>query len=462
MKIKKLAIKSAVFFLNISAKLGHLFKKFLRPFGRGFSVAGNILFKTFIFPSYRLYHFIKYKALNIYAPARSKVFYLLNKGYTVHFVVFILLVVVFVNNIQAVQAIRPENYGENTIIYALATKEVYEEPTVEVFVSSPQDKILSYLDKSNALESTKPVEDSTQQTDELVTELSTLTQGGIAMTKPNIIQPIAVNQLPDSQQPIARTGITYHKVVSGDTYSTIAKKYGIDVNTLLWQNNLSASSILKPGTTLEILPVSGISHSVAKGESVNSIAKKYGVDASKIIAMNNLLDNTDIKIGQKLIVPGGKKIGPTKVYTTVKPAPTATKITNLLTTTQPTGTGTKISGARMVWPAAVKTITQYYKVSHRGLDIAGPLGIAIYAADDGVVEYAGWSNGYGYNILINHGNGIKTRYAHSNKLAVSKGDTVTAGQYIMSEGSTGWSTGPHLHFEVIVNGVKVNPLTYIR
>ncbi|PIR93373.1 hypothetical protein COT99_00905, partial [Candidatus Falkowbacteria bacterium CG10_big_fil_rev_8_21_14_0_10_43_10] len=103
-----------------------------------------------------------------------------------------------------------------------------------------------------------------------------------------------------------------------------------------------------------------------------------------------------------------------------------------------------------------------YNWSHHAVDIANKIGTAIYAADAGTVEYAGWGSGYGNQIVIDHGGGKKTRYAHASKLFVSKGDTIAKGQTIAAMGSTGWSTGPHLHFEVIINGGKLNPLDFIK
>ena len=98
---------------------------------------------------------------------------------------------------------------------------------------------------------------------------------------------------------------------------------------------------------------------------------------------------------------------------------------------------------------------------HKGIDICSPYGTSIYAANGGTVEYASWNNDYGYNVIINHGNGLKTRYAHASKLLVKKGETVTQGQTIALVGSTGQSTGNHLHFEVILNGTRVNPMPYL-
>ena len=120
-----------------------------------------------------------------------------------------------------------------------------------------------------------------------------------------------------------------------------------------------------------------------------------------------------------------------------------------------------------VWPLNKNVrgqfITSYWGDGrgHKGIDICSPYGTDIYAAKGGTVEYASWNNDYGYNVIINHGNGIKTRYAHASKLLVKKGETVSQGQVIAKVGSTGQSTGNHLHFEVILNGKRVNPMPYL-
>ncbi len=117
-----------------------------------------------------------------------------------------------------------------------------------------------------------------------------------------------------------------------------------------------------------------------------------------------------------------------------------------------------------VWPLAVKgVITSYWGDgrNHKGLDIAAPAGTEILAAQAGTVVSAGWNGDYGYNVVIDHGNGVQTRYAHSRKLHVKKGDKVSQGQFIAEVGTTGQSTGNHVHFEVIINGVRYNPAPYL-
>ncbi|MCD4704563.1 M23 family metallopeptidase [bacterium] len=251
-----------------------------------------------------------------------------------------------------------------------------------------------------------------------------------------------------------RNKVIDYLIEEGDTVSGIAQKFEISVATILWSNNLTYYSVIRPGKTLKIPPVTGILYTVKKGDTISSIAKKYSGDEDKILEQNKLTSAEQISIGQNLMIPDG-----------IKPASKITtyKATRSIFAPPRTTTRAPSSGTKLLWPTSAKKITQYYWWRHAGLDIAAKSGTPIYAAESGTVETAGWSNGgYGYYIIINHGNGIKTLYAHSNKLYVRKGEKVSRVQSIMSMGSTGWSTGPHLHFEVRANGYKKNPLSYIR
>jgi murein DD-endopeptidase MepM/ murein hydrolase activator NlpD len=171
---------------------------------------------------------------------------------------------------------------------------------------------------------------------------------------------------------------------------------------------------------------------------------------------NKLASASDLKIGQKLLIPGGRKIS--------YPAYTAPSVSGLaaIKNFANSPSAKPQAGNKMNWPTVGYRITQYYSWRHTAVDIANKTGTPIYAADSGTIEYAGWGTGYGNQIVINHGGGKKTRYAHLSKFYISKGQEVTKGQAIGAMGSTGWSTGPHLHFEVIINNVKYNPLNYIK
>jgi LysM repeat protein len=239
-------------------------------------------------------------------------------------------------------------------------------------------------------------------------------------------------------------------VRSGDTVGELAMRFQITIDTILNENKITARQPLQPGQVLTILPTSGLSHKVKKGDTLAKLAATYKVDAQKISDFNQLSDNA-LPVGQTLIIPDGR----------VPYVPVAIKPPTQTTTGKPSAIKTLDRG--MLWPTASRRITQYYKWRHSALDIGLPIGNPIYASDDGVVETSGWnSGGYGYMILINHGNGIKTRYAHSSKLYVKAGERVSKGEVIALTGNTGRSTGPHLHFEIIVGGVKVNPLYYVK
>ena len=253
-----------------------------------------------------------------------------------------------------------------------------------------------------------------------------------------------------------RTQTITYTVLSGDTISVIAEKFGISVSTILWENDLSSYSIIRPGDDLDILPKTGINHKVVKNETISSIVKKYDVEEVDLLVVNKITKDDNFQVGQVLFVPGGKKT----IYRA--PAPKTytgfTAIKNIVSTPS----SQVVSGNKMAWPTSATRITQYYSWRHHGLDIAQRGTVPIYAADSGTVESAGWGTGYGYNIVINHGGGKKTRYAHMSKFYVGKGDKVSKGHTLGLMGNTGWSTGQHLHFEVIINGKKYNPLNYIR
>ena len=275
------------------------------------------------------------------------------------------------------------------------------------------------------------------------------------------VKPLAVSDdvLADDGIIPERKEIVYYTVQAGDTVSTIARKFDITINTILWANNLSSYSLIRPGDSLTILPKSGVMHTVKSGDTISKIAKLYGVDENEITSSNNL-GNT-LKIGDKIMVPGGRKIVTIAKTTSAPSNTTGLSIIRDLVKT-PAATAASSEGGKMLWPTEGQIITQYYSWRHTGLDIANKTGTPLYAAEDGTVEFAGWNKGYGYNILIDHGGGKKTRYAHASKLHVSAGDVVTRGDTIADMGSTGWSTGPHIHFEVIINGTKQNPLNYIK
>lgn len=255
----------------------------------------------------------------------------------------------------------------------------------------------------------------------------------------------------------SRESIIDYLVQAGDTVSTIAAQFGVSVNTILWENDLNAYSLIRPGNKLAILPMSGVSYKISRGDTLASIASKYGVEANLILEANKLANADRLSAGQKLFIPGGKKT----YYTPVQTARNISPVSLLQDIFKPENLKSFISN-KLAWPTVGARITQYFSWRHHAVDIANRVGTPVYACDAGTVEVAGWGRGYGNQIVVDHGAGRKSRYAHLSKFYVRVGQTVKKGEAIAGMGSTGNSTGPHVHFEYIINGIKYNPLNYLK
>lgn len=252
-----------------------------------------------------------------------------------------------------------------------------------------------------------------------------------------------------------RGGVIDYVVEAGDTISSIADKFDISIDTIRWQNNLGKSDTIKEDQTLKILPITGIAHKVAKGDTVESIAKRYDVSSQAVLdfPFNTFTNDEtfDLAVGQTVIVPDG-----------VMPQVTLFAGSAVRTRQTTPDAGTVVASGQFVWPTQ-GVISQNYAWYHPGIDIANRGIPAVLAADAGTIASAGWDpSGYGNKIIINHGNGMVTLYAHLSQFRVVVGQTVKRGDIIGIMGSTGRSTGPHLHFEIHVGGTRPNPLNYLR
>lgn len=376
----------------------------------------------------------------------------------VYFFIFTLVIIIFISNLTnteragAIEMEIPKAVMSNLVQteFSVAPEELIEETaTPNSIIAAGKDK---YLDNSCALEKqaiTNP-EDSYDLSDSF-----SFGENNDLVFKPQLIGLTSENA---PSETATRQEIVYYTVQNGDTVSTIARHFEITVNTILWANNLSAYSLIRAGDRLTILPYSGILYTVKKGDTLARIAQTYGIELEKIISCNTL-GNT-INVGQKIIVPGAKKITTSVAQQTSNSSYTGISVIKDLIKS-PT---TKVSGNKMAWPTVGARITQYFSWRHVGVDIANKVGTPIYAADSGTVILAqsGYNGGYGNTIVIDHGGGKRTRYGHASKLFVKVGDEVTKGENIAAMGSTGRSTGPHLHFEVLINGARYNPLNYIK
>ena len=245
---------------------------------------------------------------------------------------------------------------------------------------------------------------------------------------------------------IAR-GIDSYTVQPGDTLTQIAEDYRVSVNTIRWENGISGNK-LSTGQELIILPVSGVRHTIKKGDTFGSIAKKYRVDTDDILIYNQIKKDELLIVGEKIMVPNGVIVNRNRV--TAKKTYYAQK--------------TDLSSGYYARPTNGPLTSAYgprWGGFHYGDDYGVPIGSPIIAAASGVVSKVrhGWGGGYGNYIIIKHGNGTETLYAHLSKTNVVVGQRVRRGERIASSGNTGRSTGPHLHWEVIDSstGQKLRP-----
>jgi len=224
--------------------------------------------------------------------------------------------------------------------------------------------------------------------------------------------------------------INTYVVRSGDTLSSIAKMYGVSTNTIIWANDIKGS-IIREGQKLVILPITGVKYIVKKGDTLSTLAKAYGADIFEITTYNDLQTDSILAIGDEIIIPGGKISG--------------TSATNLV----------KGSSSPSYADYYQRPVVGGYKSQelhgYNAIDIATYWGAPIYASADGRVTISrsgGWNGGYGSYVVINHSNGTQTLYSHLSSVVAGSGAWVLQGEVIGYVGSTGKSTGPHLHFEI--------------
>lgn len=227
--------------------------------------------------------------------------------------------------------------------------------------------------------------------------------------------------------------ISVYTVREADTLSQIAEMYGVTANTIMWANDIQKASSVQPGDTLVILPIAGVQHTIKDGETLAGIVKKYDADLKEVLDYNDLEEDATLVAGNQLMIPGGT-IETTGAYS--RPSPTGS-----------TGSASSLGFSHPV-PGAVRTQGIH---GYNGVDYGAAVGTPIRAAAAGEVivsKSGGWNGGYGNYIVIRHGNGTQTLYAHLSANYVAAGEYVASGQTIGAMGNTGRSTGTHLHFEV--------------
>ena len=251
-------------------------------------------------------------------------------------------------------------------------------------------------------------------------------------------RPQRETQAPERRAPVDPTTVRFHTVRTGDSLWSISRAYGVNLSILMENNQISRGRILRPGQTLAVTNSKGVYYKVQRGQTLASVCQDFGVSLGDVAAANQVTDVRAVQSGAMVFLPGARA---------------------------------RRSSVFFLWPLQGRLSSTYGwrrnplggwgKDHHDGIDVAAPIGRPIAAAKDGTVVWAAYQGGYGRCIEIDHGDGYKTVYGHASKLLVRKGAEVKQGDTIALVGTSGRSTGPHLHFEIRRNGKPLDPLAVL-
>lgn len=239
--------------------------------------------------------------------------------------------------------------------------------------------------------------------------------------------------------------ISTYIVRPGDSVAQIAQMFNVSANTILWANNLKSVKDIHPGDTLLILPVTGVEHTVAKGETLAGIAKKYGASVEDITSYNGI-DAASLTVGAELIIPGGELA----VSSTAKASSGSSSASSPAAPKGLAAGGGKVLSGFWINPVPGAILTQGIHDAN-AVDLGIKVGTPIHAAAAGKVIFVStngsYNHGWGNDVIIDHGNGTQTLYAHMSTVSVSVGQSVSQNDVIGAVGMTGRTTGAHLHVE---------------
>ena len=261
--------------------------------------------------------------------------------------------------------------------------------------------------------------------------------GDINIEDDTLLASLSIDAVSATEVEASSNQIARYVVRSGDTLSSIARMFGVSVNTVRWSNDVNSSSIIRVGQELLILPIDGVRHTVKNGDTIASIAKKFKGDVKEIQNFNDLKVGEVLVVGEVVVIPDGVIV--------TSPA-NLTRITGKNRITK--HGGPSIDGYYLRPVSGPKTQSSH---GNNGVDMGSPTGTSVLASAGGEVLIArglGWNGGYGQMIVIAHPNDTQTLYAHLSQVDVVPGEFVIKGERIGAVGNTGRSTGPHLHFEV--------------
>ena len=273
--------------------------------------------------------------------------------------------------------------------------------------------------------------------------------------------------------------VSAYVVVQGDSLWSISNSQNIELDTLVGSNTFKSSATLHPGAVLRIPNQDGIFYILKKGEKIEAVCKRYGVDMKRLRQVNHTVDIVSLKEGDEIFLPDARPEALTEPRQeeavnkklASKPAPAAAKKTPAAPVSRKTAAPAKGGSRSYRWPLMGRINSPFgwrqhpitkRRDFHTGIDIKANRGAAIRGARGGKVVYSGWMGGYGKVLVVEHADGQSTLYAHCSALLVGQGAKVSQGQNIAQVGTTGRTTGPHLHFEVRKGNSPVNPLQYLK
>lgn len=383
----------------------------------------------------------------------NKFFFIFGHKYLIHVIIVVLTMFVASTNVIEAKKVYDEDFGTKSALYEIvAADEDFTTEIVEKGLPTTSDTQNFYVDTDGMLLATVPRIDPQAQRLRTIEEELQLLESGSALTSGTVL----------ATQTGIRNGFTDYKVKEGDSVGSLADRFGLTVNTILWANNLTSKSYIKPGDTLIIPAYSGYTVEVKDGDTLQKLAEKHKGNFDETL---KALDGEEIiPVGSKIVIVDGEPYvpppPPTPVQTTTSYASSSSA--NLF---QQRNLPAGVTGGSLNWPVGCRSAATTYYGHGFARDIACPSGTPIYAAEAGTAyirNSGGYGGGYGNYVDVVHGGGMTTRYAHMSAFNITSGQAVSRGQVIGFVGSTGRSSGPHVHFEVHINGVRQEPLNYIR